>query len=165
MFRTRFPMCLFRWALFPRAAVVSLGLMAVGSIAAPGAFAVGPVVCGGTVTANLVLDRDLLNCPGDGLRIGVGNIAIDLNDHILDGIGSVGSAGIRNSGHTGGTVKGGVIREFERGVVMCGGDASRVLNSTSAGNVADGIFGDASSSGTVVKGNRVTENGAILPGQ
>src|SRR5512144_2133884 len=68
-FKIGFSMCLLRRALFSRAAVVSLGLMAVGSIAAPAAAAAGPVVCGASVTTNLVLGRDLLNCPGDGPRI------------------------------------------------------------------------------------------------
>jgi parallel beta-helix repeat protein len=139
--------------------------MAVGSIAAPGASAAGPVVCGGTVTANLVLDRDLLDCPGDGLRIGVDNITVDLNRHIVDGNGSDASAGIRIAGHSVVTVKGGVIREFGLGVVASDARNTRVVANSIARNVAEGVLGEASSSGTVVQGNRVSESGMTLPGQ
>jgi parallel beta-helix repeat protein len=157
-------MCLLRRALFSRAAVVSLGLMVVGSIAAPAA-AAGPVVCGASVTRNLVLGRDLLNCPRDGLRIGADNITVDLNGHILDGTASAATAGIRIAGHSGVTVKGGTIREFEHGVVASDAPNTRVVTSTIAANVADGVLAQASSSGTVIQRNRVVENGAILPGQ
>jgi parallel beta-helix repeat protein len=158
-------MCLFRRVLFSRAAVVSLGLMAVGSIAAPGASAAGPVGCGGTVTANLVLDRDLLNCPGDGLRVGADKITIDLNHHIIGGRGSAGSAGVRIAGHSGVTVNGGTIREFELGVVASDAPNTRVVANAIVRNAAEGILGEASSSGTVIQGNRVSESGTLLPGQ
>ena len=158
-------MCLFRLALFSRAAVVSLGLMAVGSVAVPGASAAGPVRCGGTVTANLVLDRDLLDCSGDGLRIRADNITIDLNRHIIDGNGSTASAGIRIAGHSGVTVKGGVIREFGLGVVASDAPNTRVVANTIVRDVAEGVLGEASSSGTLIQGNRVSESGTLLPGQ
>jgi parallel beta-helix repeat protein len=158
-------MCLFRRVLSFWVAVVILGLMAAGSIAAPAASAAGPVVCAGTVTRDLVLDRDLLNCPGDGLRIGADNITINLNGHILDGTGTAGSAGIGIAGHSGITVKGGSIREFERGVVASDAPNTRVVANTIAGNVADGVLGEGSSSGMLIQGNRVSENGAFLPEQ
>jgi parallel beta-helix repeat protein len=104
----------------------------------------GQVRCGATLTANTTLDRDLLNCPGDGLIIGADNITVNLNGHTITGRAHPGSAGIRNVGHTGvkiqdGDFSGLDISGFETGILLKG-----VRNNLVRGLFVEGVsFGIA----------------------
>lgn len=155
-------------SLLPRAAVLGLAFAGV-TWTPPAASAAGPVAsrpirCGDAVTHSVVLDHDLLDCPHDGLVVAAPNLTIDLGGHVVDGTGSENSAGIaiRRSGVT---VQNGIIMQFGRGVVVTAAARTRIANNTIARNAAEGVLSDRTSLGTLVAGNRVSGNGAILPGR
>lgn len=101
---------------------------AVMGLATPAA-AAAPLGCGSVVTHNVTLDKDITNCPGDGLVIGASGITIDLNGHRLDGLGN--GAGISNpDGHDGVAVIDGRIENFLFGVKLTDTKASRVSKVT-----------------------------------
>ena len=54
------------------------------------------MTCGATITSDVRLDTDLINCPGNGLVIGASGITIDLRGHTIDGTGD--GFGIENPG-------------------------------------------------------------------
>ncbi len=89
------------------------------------------ISCGAVLTKDTKLDRDLINCPGDGLVIGADHITITLNGHSISGTGAPGSAGIRNSGHDHVTIADGDfmgldIGGFEIGILQSGVRNNRV---------------------------------------
>ncbi len=82
--------------------------------------------CGDTITADMTLHKDLVNCPNNGIIIGADNVTLDLNGHTIDGDGTpfrrlrsrtepcdVGVADARRDGIV---VKHGSVREFEFGL-------------------------------------------------
>ena len=79
------------------------------------------VTCGQTLTHSIRLANDLTNCAGDGLIVGADGVTVDLNGHAIDGDGTPGATGpdvgILDTGRNGVTIKGGTVREFDRGVV------------------------------------------------
>jgi len=81
--------------------------------------------CGGIVTADTKLNRDLLDCSGDGIVIGADNITLDLHRHTVDGASTAGAegpdVGIRNDGHDGVTIKGGTVQELDFGLFFFNG--------------------------------------------
>ena len=44
--------------------------------------------CGDTITADTMLDGDLIDCPNHGIVIGADDITLDLNGHRIDGDGT-----------------------------------------------------------------------------
>src|SRR6185295_10984396 len=93
------------------------------------------VNCGQTITQNVTLDSDLIDCAGNGLVIGAPNITVNLNGHTIDGTGS--GSGIDNfAGHDRITIRNGEIREFFSGIVFAGARDSRLTNLTLASNGA-----------------------------
>jgi len=89
--------------------------------------AAGGVTCGQTITTNTTLHHDLVDCPDDGIVIGADNLTLDLNGHTIDGDGvnndpcpnraDFCDLGVNNTaGHTGVTVKSGVLTDFDHGV-------------------------------------------------
>jgi hypothetical protein len=106
--------------LIPALAVVGvLALAASAEAASPPA----ALHCGQTLTHNVKLTADLLDCPGDGLVIGADEITVDLNGHTIDGVPASGCdspeafrSGVRNSGHDGVTVERGTVQQFDFGV-------------------------------------------------
>lgn len=77
------------------------------------------LACGDVITTDLVLDRDLLDCPGAGLVVGADDITIDLNGHTIDGSAAAktaGEEGIDAGSFDGVTVRNGTIRDFFYGV-------------------------------------------------
>jgi hypothetical protein len=153
-----------RRSLLPRAAVVGLAFAGV-PWTPPAASAARPIRCGDAVTRSVLLTHDLRDCPGHGLIVAADNITIDLGGHVVDGTGSADSMGIGNRGHAGVTIRNGIIREFGRGVVVSAAARNRILNNTIAKNAAEGVFSDRPSRGLLVAGNRISGNGAILPGR
>jgi parallel beta-helix repeat protein len=107
----------------------SLGFLAavVGATAALVALTAAPtlashVACGDVVTQDTRLDSDLIDCPGDGIVVGARDITLDLNGHVVDGVGNFSSFGILNGrdfvdqGFDGVVVEDGTVREFGVGI-------------------------------------------------
>jgi large repetitive protein len=109
------------------------------------------VSCGDTITADTTLDRDLVNCPVNGLVIGADNITLDLRGHTIDGdgalvpeedcpVGATCDVGVdNNAGHDDVTIKGGSIREFAVAVVVFGTHRDRIRRIAASRNDFVGI--------------------------
>jgi parallel beta-helix repeat protein len=122
------------------------------ALAAPAA---GALNCGQTIAKSVMLKKDLIDCPGDGLVVGATGITVDLNGHRIDGVKAAGSAGIANGlpafadvvvkgGGNGritgfgtgveifdaadGAVRGIAIKNAGRGVTLNGADRTKVRN-------------------------------------
>jgi parallel beta-helix repeat protein len=110
----------------------------------------GGLSCGDTITVDTTLDRDLLNCPNNGILIGADGITLDLNGHVIDGDRTANrgcdprkefcDSGVGNDGHDGVTVRNGSVRQFEFGVVVGGARENRVLDISSSQNGFFGFF-------------------------
>jgi hypothetical protein len=118
---------------FVAIAIVAVALSSAVTSAAGRALAPQPT-CGATITVDTRLERDLVNCPSNGLVIGADNITLDLNGHVIDGDGTEFSdcppdepcdLGVVDFDHRGVTIKGGTIREFVFGVLVVGATGSR----------------------------------------
>lgn len=109
--------------------IMIAALSAIGALA-PGAtpaLALGPVTlhCGDRISANVILARDLISCPGDGLVIGADGITVDLHGHTIEGTVTspdcdrppLARAGIRDAGGFDRiTIENGTISRFDAGV-------------------------------------------------
>ena len=115
--------------------------------------------CGDTMISDIILANDLLDCAGDGLVVGANDITIDLNGHTVDGSGSLKSAGIRIQGYSGVIVKGGIVREFGRGIWLINAVDNQVLGNTIENSAEEGVFADKKSGGALVEGNKIIGNG------
>ncbi|HEY0871270.1 MAG TPA: hypothetical protein VGD55_12795, partial [Acidothermaceae bacterium] len=84
--------------------VILAGASALVVLVVPTAFATdaganpAALTCGQTVTHSIVLTHDLLNCQGDGLKVGASHITVDLNGHLIDGVNAAGSIGVNDNG-------------------------------------------------------------------
>jgi parallel beta-helix repeat protein len=101
------------------------------------------IQCGDVITQDTTLDSDLVDCPGDGIVIGADGITLDLNGHTIDGDGDPRGylgcdTGILNGrsdnctyprvpGHSGVTIRNGLVRQFALGLQLVEGDANAVL--------------------------------------
>jgi len=98
--------------------------------------------CGQIVTGSAFLAQDL-DCVGVlGIGVGASGITIDLNGHVLTGNGMPGHEGVYvlgGSDHV--TIKNGVVRNFEDGVLAYGADTT-VSNVVAVANTHHGIGGD-----------------------
>ena len=93
------------------------------SAASGGALAqTAPLSCGDTITVDTTLDRDLLDCPNNGIVIGADDITLDLNGHTISGDGKpfkacpereICDVGVLNDGHDGVTVRNGSVGQFD----------------------------------------------------
>jgi parallel beta-helix repeat protein len=130
--------------------VLVAGASAVAVLLVPTAFATDAaaspaVVCGQTVTHDVSLSHDLLNCPGDGLEVGANHITIDLDGHVIDGVNAAGSVGINDNGHSDVMVKNGSVRDFfDYGVALQSAPHSSAQNLAVTRIGAGGVAGDAS---------------------
>jgi parallel beta-helix repeat protein len=113
------------------APLVSLAVLVISAVAAlmavkdGEALAAGQVSCGDTITTDVTLDHNLVNCPNNGIIIGADDVTLDLNYHTVDGDGSLTPGcdreaefcdeGVVNLGHDGVTVAHGSVREFAVG--------------------------------------------------
>jgi Right handed beta helix region len=110
-----------RAAVAVGAALAAVALPAGVALAAP---AEG-LSCGATVTTNVRLSADLVDCAGPGLVIGASGIDVDLAGHTIDGTGA--NAGIFNpDGHDALTIRGGTIQEFGQGIDLLESRGSRI---------------------------------------
>ena len=151
------------------ALVATLALTCTGVTARPGAAAVEPQPhCGSVLTHSIVLTRDLIGCPSNGLVIGADNVTLDLHGHAVDGDGILQDAcpgdqpcdvGIDNSaGHKRVTVRGGSVADFATGVLLVGAEQNDLRQLSVAGSFFAGIV-VVNSSGTRVMSSTVTDNG------
>lgn len=127
-----------------RAVVLTLvsGLLAAPA-AAPGR-ALDRVACGDTITHDVRLGTNLVDCPGPGLVVGADGVTIDLNGHTVDGDAAGDDSGIDTNGHSGLTITHGAVREFTEGVLVDGGHDIAVRAVTSSANGHGGITVDSS---------------------
>jgi parallel beta-helix repeat protein len=155
-----------------RTAIIALSVTAFLALGSGQAFA-SHVSCGDTITQSATLDSDLLNCPGDGIVIGTGDITLDLNGHTIDGDHAGGPVceppfvegnGVENpGGHDGITIENGTIQEFGNGIEG-GYGRSLMRDLTVRSNRTDGIaigsfpVEDSKDANEIVS-NRVTGNG------
>ena len=99
--------------------------------------------CGDTITADTTLDRDLTNCPSNGIMIGADDITLDLNGHSISGDGKPVrrcprrqpcDIGVFNDRHNGVTVRNGSLRGFAVGVLLGGVRDNRLEELSSSRN-------------------------------
>lgn len=121
----------------------------------------GQLSCGDTVVVDTKLYADLVDCPGDGIVIGADGVTLNLNGHMIDGSGSgIGpgewdpGAGVAVRFHKGVTVKNGLIREFEQGVVLDNAEDAHVHGLTLTANMRGIEL--AITDGSVVEKNSIT---------
>ena len=119
------------------------------------------VACGDFIVESISVQNDIVDCPGHGLIVGAPGITIDLNGHVIDGVGQ--DAGILNHGHDSVTVMNGTVREFDYGVQLNPGTGLNVLTSLrlEANQEAGAALADADEggAGTTVRGNTFVGNG------
>lgn len=122
--------------------------------------------CGDTITADTTLDRDLTDCPSNGIVIGADGITLDLNGHTISGDGKlvrrcprkrICDVGVGNDDHTGVTVRGGSVRGFAIGVGVFRGRNNRFAELRSSRNQWFG-FVIAGSSRTVIRDSSSFDN-------
>jgi nitrous oxidase accessory protein NosD len=116
--------------------VAGLAVMTISAVATTASAGARPrsVTCGAAVTTDVRLDRDLVNCPGNGLTIAASGITIDLAGHTIDGSGT--AFGIENPGGFDDVViRRGTITDFAIGVVVFDTTDSIVEGVNSTGNL------------------------------
>jgi parallel beta-helix repeat protein len=106
--------------------------------------------CGDTITADVTLHHNLVNCPNNGIIIGADNVTLDLNYHTIDGDAApctgchprteLTDIGVVNHGHDGVTVVHGAMRQFNAGVVVAAARHNRLLGLSSSRNRNLGFF-------------------------
>jgi parallel beta-helix repeat protein len=123
-------------------------IAAVAACAVSSSIAVGQepgtgIACGDTITADTTLDRDLTDCPSNGIVIGADGITLDLNGHMISGDGKlvrhcrrdqICDVGVANDDHAGVTVRGGSVRGFGLGVGVFRGRDDRFVELNSSRN-------------------------------
>jgi parallel beta-helix repeat protein len=147
--------------------LVILALLVAGFLAfGAGQAHASHVSCGDTITSDTKLDRNLTNCPGNGIVIGADDIELDLNGHTIDGDGVLGcdefyacDFGVDNTaGHHGVTIEDGTIRDFATAVFVLEASDNRLRRLTASHNVLGGILLIASS-GARIEHNSISANG------
>ena len=105
--------------------------------------------CGDTITTDVTLHHNLVNCPNNGIVIGADNITLDLNYHTIDGDGTPAAGcdpatefcdvGVANFGYDGVTVVHGSLRQFAGGVDFGEVRHNRLLDISASQNLVIGI--------------------------
>jgi parallel beta-helix repeat protein len=128
------------------------------------------VSCGDEITADTTLDRDLVDCPNNGIVIGADDITLDLNGHTVGGDGTEFAGcpenefcdiGLLNDGHDGVTLRDGSVRDFAFGAVIVGARHNRVVDITVSKCAGTGIILFKSSRNRLI-GNAARANGLQL---
>jgi parallel beta helix pectate lyase-like protein len=119
-------------------AVLSLAVATSAPVASSRAEALG---CGTTITTDVKLQKDLIDCPSNGLVIGADGVTVDLNGHRIDGDAAEYSEcgrtepcdlGIFVDGHDDVTIENGSVREFAVGVLVAQSRGTRVAGIASS---------------------------------
>jgi parallel beta-helix repeat protein len=133
-----------------KGSAIAVGVVVVGvlALASPASAAAG-VSCGDTITTDVTLHHNLVNCPNNGLLIGADNVTLDLNYHTIDGDGKPTGGcdpqtdfcdvGIANFGYDRVTVVHGSLRQFGGGVDFGQVDHNRLLDISASKNADVGI--------------------------
>ena len=161
----------------------TVALLATAGLAAAGMIGLGQpasanhISCGATITQSVTLDSNLLNCPGDGLRVTGSNIVIDLAGRTISGRTDTNTSpnefvGIRLMNVTNVTVRNGTVTNFDAGVGIGRGGGNTIIglnltrninHSTLTGALNPCDFGDGlvtfSSDNNVIRNNRLSHNG------
>jgi parallel beta-helix repeat protein len=116
------------------------------------------VNCGQIITQSTRVLNDLVDCGGYALIVGAPGITIDLDGHVVDGLGL--DAGILNNGHDDVTITGGLIDQFLYGVQLNPGTARNVVHSMrfEANEEAAIALSDADQGGD---GNTIRDNSIV----
>jgi parallel beta-helix repeat protein len=133
--------------------------------------AVQQVSCGDTITTDVTLHHNLVNCPNNGINIGADEVTLDLNYHTIDGDGKffapgcnpnkeLCDVGVANLGYDGLTVVNGSLRQFFAGMDIERERHARVLGISASRNHLFGI-GFFRASRTLVRNS--SGNGSITP--
>jgi hypothetical protein len=130
------------------------------------AHAATPLTCGSVVTTNVVLQNDITGCQGNGLVVARSEITIDLNKHLVSGVGACNRCGngIENEGgYSNVVVKNGRVQGFLNGVMFSDTPNSQVtgLELTGNGNGVYVSFG----SGDVIANNTIGNATGIYGGR
>ena len=134
-----------------RLGLITLGLslaIAIGFAATRATARGATISCGSTVTTNVKLTHDLLNCPKDGLVVGAKGITIDLNGHTISGTSSDGSGdpdqcfcGVNDTaGYDGVTLRSGRVKGFRDGARFTASDGVVVRDLISRAHWNNGVF-------------------------
>ena len=144
-----------------RLTLLMCALALLGVLAAPAAAT--HVSCGEVITQDTTLDSDLVDCPGDGVVIGAGDITLDLAGHTIDGTGTdAGNQGVDNNASDNVTVMNGHIRQFQAAVSIRAAGANEIRGlSLAESGIA--VFAQDSSA-TLIEGNviRSSRAGVLL---
>jgi len=131
------------------------------------------VECGDTVTADVTLDSDLVDCPSNGIVIGADGITLDLNGHTIDGDGELTAdcpagepcdLGVLSDGHAGVTVRNGSVRQFALAAIIGGAPDNGLLHLSLTESTFPGVI-VFESSGLRFEHNTVTANGLETDGE
>src|SRR3954447_2073955 len=151
--------------------LLAVALLAAGAgVAAAGPAAAGTLGCGDIITVDTRLDSDLIDCPDEGLVIGADDITLDLDGHTIDGDGispvtcpvegQACDVGVDNSaGHSGVTVQGGSIQQFNAGVLVSGGAEGDRPRRVASSQTTSEAIDVGSTANTVIEGNTLTDPG------
>ncbi len=115
------------------------------------------VSCGQVLTQSTLVTNDLVDCLGPGLVVGANAITVDLDGHVIDGVGQ--GIGILNNGFDSVTVTNGTVQEFDVGVQLNPGTTLNIVSDVVAqSNEIAGIqLNDADDN--TVRANTATLNG------
>lgn len=118
------------------------------------------VGCGEIIVQSTRLLNDLTDCGGHGLIIGAHGITIDLDGHVIDGVGL--DAGILNNGYDSVTLLNGTITEFDYGILLNPGTSLNVIESMRLElNQEAGLLlsdADQNGQGNTIRGNTLVSN-------
>jgi parallel beta-helix repeat protein len=140
--------------------LLSLCLAAVATIAvvAPAARA-DTVTCGEVLHAHTTVTNSLVGCAGDGLVIGASGIDVNLNGHVIQGVGL--GTGIRNGGHADVTIRNGSVINFDFGVVLQSGTVRNAVTNLNLSKNEWAAIQLENASGNHVAQNVVTETSDV----
>ena len=118
------------------------------------------VSCGEILVESVQATNDLIDCPGHGLIVGKSGITVDLDGHVIDGLGL--EAGILNHGFDNVTITNGTISEFDYGVQLNPGTGRNVISSMEVLHNQEGGIAladaDQAGNGNTLRGNTITFN-------
>jgi parallel beta-helix repeat protein len=123
--------------------------------------------CGATITEDTKLDRDLVDCPNNGIIIGADNVTLDLNGHVIDGDGTEFfdcpfdepcDIGVVDFDHHGIKIENGTVQEFVFGALVVGATDSRVTHLDLSNHFFSGLL-VAESSRSQIDGVTASANG------
>jgi parallel beta-helix repeat protein len=114
-------------------------------------FTVDLIYCGCTLTKDTTLTKDILNCPGNGLIIGVDNITLDCAGHSINGAGS--ARGIDVTGFDNVIIKNCII-SGKYGIYFANSNNNQIINSNAGGGY-HGIYLTSSSDNNIINSSAI----------